>query len=337
MKNNNLLIVIAVLFMFLQGCMASGPDYYSDYGENLDYGQPSPILLNGSPYVIAVPDTYDVYVVPDVSVELFFWNGLWWRPWGGHWYSSHYYNRGWTYYRSGTPSFYRKVDPHWRAYYTSRNWRGYRWNYERIPSNQAQRNWKTWQNDKYWEKHGTWGIQNYQPRTKQQRQGLREEKARQSLWAQPQVQQQQQHQVQPQRLSQVQKQPRTVQPRQQAQRQVKLEQPKSQYPVKQAPRLAKVEKPKRQHQAQQPQRQPQIQRPQQGERQAQKTQRQDQIQQPQRQVREQFRWLQPGQQAPKQAKLEQPRRQQQEKTKRRWDVEQRDGGRGQNLTEKFSQ
>ena len=39
-----------------------------------------------------------VYVVPDVEVDLFFWNGWWWRPWEGRWCRSRYYDRDWGYY-----------------------------------------------------------------------------------------------------------------------------------------------------------------------------------------------------------------------------------------------
>ena len=39
-----------------------------------------PIVFNAPPNVVVMPDTYDVYVVPDIDVDLFFWNGWWWRP-----------------------------------------------------------------------------------------------------------------------------------------------------------------------------------------------------------------------------------------------------------------
>ena len=57
-------------------------------------GLPPPIVFEAPPAVIVIPETY-VYVVPGIHVDLFFWNGWWWRPWGGHWYRSRYYNRGW--------------------------------------------------------------------------------------------------------------------------------------------------------------------------------------------------------------------------------------------------
>ena len=77
---------------------------------------PPLITFAAPPEVIVVPDSNDVYVVPDINVDLFFWNGWWWRPWEGRWYRSYYYDRGWVYY-SHVSSFYFYVDPGWRGYY----------------------------------------------------------------------------------------------------------------------------------------------------------------------------------------------------------------------------
>jgi len=47
------------------------------------------IRFYGPPDVVVMPDTDDVYVVPDIDADMFFWNGWWWRPYGGGWYRSH--------------------------------------------------------------------------------------------------------------------------------------------------------------------------------------------------------------------------------------------------------
>ncbi len=103
---------------------------------------------------------------------MFFWNGWWWRPWEGRWYRSRYYNRGWGYYNN-VPSFYYDVDPGWRDYYRARNWSGHRWNYERIPHQRLQRNWKQWHANQYWQRNRTWGVESYQPRPQQQIEEIR--------------------------------------------------------------------------------------------------------------------------------------------------------------------
>ena len=93
---------------------------------------PPPIVVETPPAVVALPAAPGVYAAPDVDVDLFFWNGWWWRPWGGHWYRSRYYDHGWGYFRN-VPRFYSRVNPGWRGYYRGHNWNGRPWNYHRIP------------------------------------------------------------------------------------------------------------------------------------------------------------------------------------------------------------
>jgi len=178
---------------------------------NVNISLPPSIVFAAPPDVIVIPDANDVYVDPDIAADLFFWNGWWWRLWEGRWYRSHYYDRSWRYYND-VPSFYFDVDPGWRGYYRDHNWYGHRWNYERIPNQQLQQNWKSWHNDQHWKKQGTWGVQSYQPRPQQQIQELRQQRQqqyqqrpevqRQQQQKQPQVQQQQQQRQQQQKQQQ---------------------------------------------------------------------------------------------------------------------------------------
>jgi hypothetical protein len=182
---------------------------------------PPPIAFGAPPDVIALPDTNDVYVDPDIDVDLFFWNGWWWRLWQGRWYRSHYYDRSWAYYQK-VPSFYFDVDPGWRGYYRDHHWYGHRWNYERIPNRQLQKNWKSWHKDRHWERQGTWGVQGYQPRPQKERQELR-------------GQRQQQYQQRPEvRQHQQQRQPKVKKSKGQQQRQEFQE--RGQQPKRQEPR-----------------------------------------------------------------------------------------------------
>ncbi len=63
---------------------------------NIPIPLPPPIIFPAPPEVVVVPGT-DVYVVPDLNEDIFFYGGWWWRPWQGHWYRSRYYDRGWGY------------------------------------------------------------------------------------------------------------------------------------------------------------------------------------------------------------------------------------------------
>ena len=125
-----------------------------------------PIVFAAPPELIVLPETY-VYVVPDVDADIFFYNGWWWRPWEGRWYRSRNYNSGWAYYQR-VPSFYAGIPSGWRNDYRDHRWKGHQWNYQRIPQQQVQQNWKGWQKSGHWEKQQTWGVQGLQPRTQQQ-------------------------------------------------------------------------------------------------------------------------------------------------------------------------
>jgi hypothetical protein len=191
---------------------------------NVSIGLPPPIVFAAPPELIVLPETY-VYVAPEVDVDLFFWNGWWWRLWDGRWYRSTYYNRGWGYYNR-VPSFYFDVDPGWRGYYRDHNWYGHQWRYDRIPHQRVQQNWKNWQNNRHWEKQGTWGVQGYQPRPEQQRRELRQQR-QQQYQQRPEVQKQRQPEAQrPQKYEQ---RPEAQQPQRQKQK-PEAQQPKHSQP-----------------------------------------------------------------------------------------------------------
>ena len=221
-----------------------------------------PIVFGGPPEVVVLPDTNVVYVVPYIDVDLFFWNGWWWRPYRGGWYRSRYYDRGWGYY-SRVPSFYYDVDPHWRGYYSSRDWNGHSWNYRPIPHSQLQSNWRGWQNNRYWEKQRKWDVQGYSARPQPQRQQLRQERQvqyqqRPEVQQHQQIQQQQRQQAQKQQKSQVQ-QPQKQQPQVQQKYQPGSEMERQQQ-QRQRQEQQKVEKQNKETQKQQAQ--PQTQQPQ---------------------------------------------------------------------------
>ncbi|MGV8057809.1 MAG: hypothetical protein AB2L12_07295 [Smithellaceae bacterium] len=168
---------------------------------------PPVIEFQAPPDVVVLPDTNDVYVAPGLSIDLFFWNGFWWRPWEGRWYRSQYYDHGWTYYNS-VPRFYFDVDPYWRGNYQNHNWHGHIWNYKLIPHSQFQQKWKSWRSSGYWNKNRTWAVQGYKPKPQQQRQVLRQQ--RQTIYQQrPEVQQHQK--LQRQQRQEQQRQPRMQQ------------------------------------------------------------------------------------------------------------------------------
>ena len=138
---------------------------------------PPPIPFAAPPQVIAMPETSGAYVDPDIDADLYFWNGFWWRLWEGRWYRSAYYDRDWVYY-DNVPSFYFNIDRHWRDYYRNHNWYGHRWDYQRIPYERLQQNWRSWQTKRSWGGQRTWGVQGYPPRTQAHTQVLRQQRQR---------------------------------------------------------------------------------------------------------------------------------------------------------------
>jgi hypothetical protein len=204
MKKRNLLICYSFLFILTATFIACESPYRYE-GGGYGISQPPHYVFERPPDVVALPDTDDVYVVPDINIDLFFWNGWWWRPWEGRWYCSNYYDQGWVYY-NGIPSFYFDVDPGWRGYYRNHNWYGHRWNYERISHKRLRHDWEKWHNNRYWEKEKNWDVQGYQPKPYQQREELRHKRQEQyQQWPEKQRDQQQrleQQKLEKQRLEQ---------------------------------------------------------------------------------------------------------------------------------------
>lgn len=169
-----------VLFgiLFLELVMVSPVPTMAEVNVGINIGIPLPpaIVFTSPPQLIVLPGTY-VYVSPDVDADIFFYNGWWWRPWEGRWYRSREYKSGWSYHNS-VPSFYREIPRGWRNDYRKRHWKGHKWDQQRIPHQEVQRNWKGWKENKHWEKKERWGVKELQPQ--QSRPQLKEGKPERS-------------------------------------------------------------------------------------------------------------------------------------------------------------
>ena len=143
------------------------PDTRTGTDVTINISLPPAIHFSEPPQLIVLPETY-VYVVPSVDVEIFFYDGWWWRPWQGGWYRSRNYDSGWGHYRS-VPSFYAEIPSGWRNEYRDRRWRGHQWNAQRISYHQVQQNWNGWEKNRHWEQQQNWGVQDLQPRSRSQK------------------------------------------------------------------------------------------------------------------------------------------------------------------------
>ncbi len=84
---------LPLVFVLAAGCYATDVDYvgpaygYGNYDDTYDgsYAAGAPDLVDVSP---------DVQVVADYDYPVFYSGGMYWRNYGGAWYSSNVYNGG---------------------------------------------------------------------------------------------------------------------------------------------------------------------------------------------------------------------------------------------------
>jgi hypothetical protein len=102
------------------------------------------LVIPAPPALVVIPGTY-AYYPPGVSVDIFFYHGSWYRPYGGHWFISAGYNGPWRsvafervpYVLRRMPPSYRHVPPGYRP----------------MPYREVRSNWRTWERDRYWDRH----------------------------------------------------------------------------------------------------------------------------------------------------------------------------------------
>lgn len=114
---------------------------------NVNFPLPG-IVIPGPPGMVVIPGSY-VYYPADVDADIFFYHGYWYRPYRGGWYIANGYNGPW---RSCGPGRVPRAVV------------GVRPSYRRIPPGQerlayrsVQTNWRTWENERRWDKHSEHG------------------------------------------------------------------------------------------------------------------------------------------------------------------------------------
>jgi len=111
-------------------------------------GPPPRYAIPSPPQVIAIPGTY-VYMIPSIAVDILFYQNYWYRPHEDHWFRSKSYNGPWQYQRQ-VPRALMQLPSDYRTYREPPP--GYR----RVPYGQAKKNWKKWEQSKYWEHDEHW-------------------------------------------------------------------------------------------------------------------------------------------------------------------------------------
>ena len=152
MRRHLSLILAIILLITCSGCFwgydRGGYDDRDRGGYNGDrHDDRLPaVRFAAPPDVVVIPGTY-VYMVPDIDVDILFFQGYWWRPYKGQWYRSQEYNGRWDYIETrGIPRGLRELPQDYRHRLSPR--------YERIPHRDVQSNWKKWEEEKYWDRRG---------------------------------------------------------------------------------------------------------------------------------------------------------------------------------------
>jgi hypothetical protein len=139
--NTSKKLMIAVILLLLSGFSSSG---LAEVRVNIGINLP-PLVFRAPPAVAVIPGTY-VYYCPEADVDILFYHGHWYRPYGEHWYQSGSYNGPWGYI-AGPPTALLNLPPDYRRVTIEHRW---------IPYGDLYRNWRAWERGRYWEKHD-WG------------------------------------------------------------------------------------------------------------------------------------------------------------------------------------
>ena len=101
-------------------------------------------VFQAPPAVVFIPGTY-VYTVPDVDIDIVFYQGYWYRPYRDYWYRSTSYNGPWRHIvRERVPGVFFNLPPDYRHVPPG---------HQRIPYGQVKKNWKHWERERYWDRH----------------------------------------------------------------------------------------------------------------------------------------------------------------------------------------
>jgi hypothetical protein len=142
-KQSAKIILVGITLAMLIGYVDGG---FAEVNVNIGIGVPLPsVVISAPPSVVLIPATY-VYFVPDVSVDILFYHGHWYRPHHGHYYRATSYNGPWVLVGASSvpgavlhvPSDFRRVPP----------------GHQRIPHGELKKNWEVWEKEKHWDNQG---------------------------------------------------------------------------------------------------------------------------------------------------------------------------------------
>jgi hypothetical protein len=141
-------ILVSGTALTIAAFLAAAPvfDAAAEVRVNVNLGPP-PVVVAEPPSMVLVPGS-DVYFVPEVDYDVFFYNGFWWSPRGDRWYRSRAYGGPWRVVprRIIPPPVYGVPRDYRRVYVRER----------RVPYGQWKREWREHDRGRRggeWERH----------------------------------------------------------------------------------------------------------------------------------------------------------------------------------------
>jgi hypothetical protein len=143
MKRSGLNLFLAAALVAATAVLAAPSVSMAEVNVSINIPLPG-LVIPAPPGLIVIPGTY-VYYPPAVGVDIFFYHGYWYRPYGGGWYIANGYNGPWRtvgprhvpHALIEMPRDYRRIPPI----------------HERVPYQTVHKNWRTWENERHWDNH----------------------------------------------------------------------------------------------------------------------------------------------------------------------------------------
>lgn len=134
------------------------------------YSGPPRVSFQGPPHLYNIPGSY-VYVVADMDVGIFFYDGYWYRSYNNYWFRASYYNGSWLKVVIGNvPPRLHKLPRTYRQHLKRDAYR--------IPHRDLKQYYKRWERERYWDKDRRQELKNIKKKYKKKKQDYRREKRR---------------------------------------------------------------------------------------------------------------------------------------------------------------
>lgn len=141
MKTKLSWIIAAVALFSLSGVLVSPADAGVHVGIGINISPPPPVVLSAPPEVVYIPGSY-VYYAPNAGVDILFYHGFWYRPYGERWFRARDYNGPWAFIDSRrVPGPVLNLPPDYRRLAVR----------DRIPYGQLRSNWRHWEKERHWD------------------------------------------------------------------------------------------------------------------------------------------------------------------------------------------